>query len=579
MMWASGTVQGFTPAIGGIEMFQPVVQRLRNELRNLRFVLTGGVFDSLIATLRTAAAAAHADSGQALTAICKATVDAVGCDRASIFIVDRGKFRARANFGNPPDVAAVFMRHSTRLDDPLIVAAMSRGGRIVVNDVDASDIVNRATARRARIRAIAIALMYESSGRDPIGFMTLEFNERRGRITPFFSRLLESSARIVEVVIANERAALARAALEARVRELENVESIARMCGGIAHDVNNALTVIVGNAELMERSMPREQEHLDAYRQLTVAVSHATTLTRNLLAFGHLAMGRAEVIDVNDAIRRLEPLLSSYVSPNLVVVYSLEARCAFVDIDPGQLEQVLINLVSNAADALGDAGTIDIGTANEGGWVRIWIHDDGPGFAPGEFVRAVEPFYSTKDAGGHSGIGLATVTAIVRSAKGRIEHVAAGSGARIEIRLPRSESTPTLEREDPTGALPDFDWSSLRVMVVDDHPNVLAVAANAMRRRGCNVRTAGGGVEALQLLEVDRDVDLLITDIMMPGMDGGELARRVRAMSPFVRVVYMSGFAEPDLLDETLADDQATLIFKPFTADQLLMRAYQTIAG
>ncbi len=558
------------------DMTASMFEWLRGEVRNLRFVLLGGVVESMTDTMQ--AAAAHSDVDDALTAICESTARAVGCDRVSIFLSDGSRHRARYNYGNPPEIAARFPRHSVRLDDPLLTAAAERGGCVVVNDVTQSDLVYRPTAKRASIRAIAVALMFDRVADDEVvGFVTLEFNERRGRITPLYARLLQGSARIAEILVANDRAAAARAKLETRLQELENVESIARMCGGIAHDVNNALTVIVGNAEFLERSMPRGAEQLEAYRQLTVAVSHATSLARNLLAFGHLTMGRPEVIDLNDEVRRLEPLLISYVPPELSVVYRLEAENGFVDIDPGQLEQVLINLLGNAADASAGAGQVEIGTRDVGDHVVLSVTDEGPGFGAGEFERALEPFYSTKDSEGHSGIGLATVSAIVKSAHGSIGESSDGDGARIEVTLPRSQAKPEPRAAGDRDEVPDFDWSAMKVLVVDDHPNVLHVAANIMRRRGCNVRVAQGGEAALELLAVDPDLDLLITDIRMPGMDGGELARRVRGLAPFVGVVYMSGFAEPDVLDRTMADDAAALIFKPFTADQLLMRAYQSL--
>ncbi len=380
------------------------------------------------------------------------------------------------------------------------------------------------------------------------------------------------------------------AKLRSRVKELEQLELVARLAGGVAHDVNNALTVIMGNAEYIQRALPLTGELDKAYQQMLFAVDHASSLARNLLALGRRAVDQVQLVEIDRAIHAAEPRFSSYLGPEIKLHLLPGAPGAAVEIDPSQLEQCLINLLLNAKEAMEGCGNVRLGTSlvtaddqpwrglpGDGTWLRICVADEGPGVAPDLVARIREPFFTGKNLQMHSGIGLATVDLIVRRFGGTFTlRSEPGAGTSAIIQLPALPAKKTDSVNIDAEEVPS-DWGGVKVMVVDDHQPIRELTAAIFREYGCTVLEADSGEQALSLAGDEQDVDLLVSDVMMPGMDGPELAQRMREQIPHLRAMFISGYADGKVMADYLRQNKDSFLGKPYTRAQLIARAYECL--
>jgi signal transduction histidine kinase/CheY-like chemotaxis protein len=381
-----------------------------------------------------------------------------------------------------------------------------------------------------------------------------------------------------------------RERLHSQLAHAQRVESIGRLAGGIAHDFNNLLTGILGNVSFALHDLapgnPLREPLEDAQR----AGHSAAKLTQQLLAFGRKQLVRPRVVDPNRAVAGIEKMLRRLLGEDVVLEVTLRPDAGRVCIDPGQLEQVLVNLAVNARQAMPGGGRLFIETAwrrldaegargepdlSPGDYVAITVRDTGPGMSPEVLQRLFEPFFTTKEKG--TGLGLAMVHGIVKQGGGAISVASGeGKGASFEVLLPRTlapeESLPTT-----SGGTPPRGGSE-SILVVEDDALVRELAVKALRRLGYTVVPCADGEEALVAFAGPAaGVDLVVTDVVMPGIDGWALADRLAAARPGLRILFTSGYAETTVADRGPLRPDVQLIAKPYTPEALAAKVRELL--
>ncbi|MGE3956652.1 MAG: PAS domain S-box protein [Vicinamibacterales bacterium] len=362
-----------------------------------------------------------------------------------------------------------------------------------------------------------------------------------------------------------------RVELEDRLRQSQKLEAIGLLAGGIAHDFNNLLTVIGGNADLL-RYHADTGEAGKLLAEIRATVDRATALTRGLLAFSRAQVMAPRTVAVNDVLRRMAGLLARLIGEDVRCEYDLAETAGFVRVDDGQFEQVMLNLAVNARDAMPAGGRLVVSTAREeidgshpdlqpGPHVRIAVTDTGVGMAPEVAARIFEPFFTTKGAGRGTGLGLSTAFGVVKQSGGHIEvQSEPGLGATFAIYLPQVSPPPVPSVEPTVEAVPRRGHET--VLLVEDEDSVRKLARLALERNGYTVLAAGNAASALDVARTQR-VDLLVTDVVMPGMRGPDLAQALRGIFPTLKVLFVSGYVQ-DAADRAGVSG-SNFLMKPFT--------------
>jgi len=381
--------------------------------------------------------------------------------------------------------------------------------------------------------------------------------------------------------------------LESQMRHATKMQAVGQLAGGLAHDFNNILTAIIGHCDLMlMRHGPGDIDRHDA-DQIRQNANRAADLIRQLLAFSRQQTLRTRVVAIDDVVGEMSHLLRRLLGDTVRFEVVQGASLAPVRVDPGQIEQVLVNLAVNARDAMPGGGTLTIAThmviaadvASLGhavmpvtDYVAITVEDSGSGI-PTEIIGNVfDPFFTTKDFGKGTGLGLAIAYGIVKQSNGFIfVDSSLGRGTRFNIYLPAAIGAPAEVRAAPASAALE-GWGHGTILLVEDDAMVRAVAARALTRSGYDVLTAAGGEEALGMLGDRVDVDLLITDVVMLGMDGPTLVARARAAQPDLRALFISGYAEEEVRMR-VDDPGIPLIRKPFSVQELSVAVRTRLAA
>ncbi len=366
------------------------------------------------------------------------------------------------------------------------------------------------------------------------------------------------------------------------------MESIGRLAGGIAHDFNNLLTAILGYVDLMQGSLSEQDPIARHALQIRRSAERASLLTRQLLAFSRKQFLQPRIIDLNAVVEESNQMLRRLISEHIELSASLDPRLLRIKVDPAQLQQVLLNLAVNARDAMPKGGTLGIVTANvdlparalggapdfeAGPYVMLAVSDTGVGMDTNTRARIFEPFFTTKRIGEGTGLGLSTVYGIVRQSGGHIQvDSERGRGSRFTIYFPAVSDAAEAPR--PETVLTDGPIGRETLLLVEDDPMVRSLAVEALKLKGYRVLDAGDGREALRLAQGAGDIDLLITDVVMPRMTGRELADKLRTTAPLLRVLFMSGY--PGSLGEQLGRN-VDLLEKPFTSLTLVSRVRQAL--
>ncbi|HET6437939.1 MAG TPA: PAS domain S-box protein [Anaeromyxobacter sp.] len=389
----------------------------------------------------------------------------------------------------------------------------------------------------------------------------------------------------VQAVVVNSRDVTAARALEEQFRQAQKLESVGRLAGGVAHDFNNLLTVILSCSEaLQEKVDPRDAEARDDLDEIHAAGTRARDLTRQLLAFARKQVIAPVPLALNEAVARNQKMLARLLGEDVSLEVHLEPQPWTMYADPGQVEQVLMNLAVNARDAMPKGGSLIMRTGNvrvteqdaghdegsrPGEWVELLVRDTGVGMPPEVQAHLFEPFFTTKEQGKGTGLGLATVYGIVSQAGGHI-HVESepGCGSTFRIRFPRSREATA---PAPTIAPLRSTRGSERILVVEDDSLVRGVLVRVLTGSGYDITVIGHPRQALELAEDElRRVKLLVTDVVMPEIDGQALARELTLRHPCLRVLYLSGYTRDAISERSALDSGAEFLAKPFTRSALL---------
>jgi len=382
-----------------------------------------------------------------------------------------------------------------------------------------------------------------------------------------------------------------RIEVEERHRQSQKMEAIGQLAGGIAHDFNNLLTAIHGYSEMLAEALEPGSPHLNDVREIRRAADRATALTRQLLAFSRNQILEPRILDLRESLHSMESMLSRLIGEAIEVVVRTPRDVGHVKADPGQIEQVILNLALNARDAMPNGGTLIVELANAeldetyarrhggaapGRYVRLSVSDTGTGMDAATVARIFDPFFTTKAQGRGTGLGLSTVYGIVKQSGGNIwVYSEPGRGTTFKVYLPRvDEPADVMPSESAEG---DHTGAET-VLVVEDELAVRELVRKVLERSGYRVLVASTPHEAMQVVaEHSESIDLLMSDVVLPQMGGPALAAQVNAQAPNLRVLYMSGYTDDAIVHHGVLDPGTPFLQKPFTARALTKKVKEVL--
>jgi len=373
-------------------------------------------------------------------------------------------------------------------------------------------------------------------------------------------------------------------ALEVQLVQAQRMEAVGRLAGGIAHDFNNILTAISGFAELAAAELPEDHSVAPDIAQILRASDRAAALTKELLAFGRRQVMQAKLLSLNDILDGLTPMLGRLIGEDVELVVDKDPEQGLTMADRAQLEQVIVNLAVNARDAMPDGGRLTLATSNialdvadarmhlgatAGPYVRLTVTDTGVGMTPEVMEHIFEPFYTTKERGKGTGLGLSTVIGIVSQSLGYVDVTSEPNvGSTFTVNLPRFRGDSPPAESVTSGVRVKGGLET--ILVAEDEDAVREFVQRVLSGAGYRVVTAPNGAKALEAAAVLPRLDLLFTDVVMPGLTGVQLAEALAAVRPNLAIVYASGYAEESVLRAALDTDHMPFLAKPFTADALI---------
>ncbi|HYR68660.1 MAG TPA: ATP-binding protein, partial [Candidatus Dormibacteraeota bacterium] len=383
-----------------------------------------------------------------------------------------------------------------------------------------------------------------------------------------------------------------RISLEEQFRHAQKMEAVGQLAGGVAHDFNNILTAVIGYADLLLSRMSKNDPSRPAVEEIHKGGERAASLTRQLLAFSRRAATQPRIVDLNAAVRNLEPMVRRLADERIRFELRLSETIRSVRIDPTQLEQVIVNLVVNARDAMPEGGVISIQTdslelaaaqdqanfgLDSGSYVRLRVGDTGGGIAPEVMQHIFEPFFTTKAPGRGTGLGLATVYGIVRQHGGCVRvDSELGHGTEFEILLPQIAALEQAAAPEPQVA--DFPGGTETVLLVEDDPSLLLLARESLSELGYRVLAVSSASEALRVLDRETArIGILVTDVVMPGMGGRELGERVKRDFPGLPILFVSGYTRDAGLTQGSERSGVQFLEKPYTALALARKVREVL--
>lgn len=397
---------------------------------------------------------------------------------------------------------------------------------------------------------------------------------------------------VVRDISERKQAEEAQAKLGEQLRQAQKMESIGRLAGGLAHDFNNLLTVIQGYCGLMQVQISSESPLFEDLKQIQRASERATALTRQLLAFSRKQIMASTTLDLNNLVTNLRKMLERLIGEDILLSTVLQPELWTITADPGQIEQVIMNLAVNARDAMPTGGMLTIETSNIlldenylrthleapiGPCVMLAVTDTGCGMDESTQALIFEPFFTTKEPGKGTGLGLATVYGIIKQSGGDIMvYSEPGHGATFKIYLPAGETSAKGLAVAPANLA--IRGGNETILLVEDEEGVRKLARTALQGKGYTILEAGHGSEALSLFEQHQGlVDLLVTDVVMPQISGRELAEQLKAFQPQLKVLFMSGYTDDSIVRHGLLAAKVDYLSKPFALDTLASKVREVL--
>jgi len=435
-------------------------------------------------------------------------------------------------------------------------------------------------------------LAFIAGGYQVVDAETHEFDKRQRRLV-FLNTLvgIVEHGKLIRVW-GLQRDVTERIQLEEEARQVRRMETAGRLAGGIAHDFNNLLTAILGTSDILLQSLDPQSEHHADVEEIKRAATRAAGLTHQLLAFSRRQVLQPKVLDLNELVRGVESLLRRLIGEHIQLSTRPAQGLWPVRADPGQLEQVIVNLCVNARDAMPTGGALVVETANihltdppdgpetviqPGRYVQLTVTDNGVGMDSDTRLHLFEPFFTTKEPGKGTGLGLATVYGIIKQSGGYIfVDSAPGEGSRFRVYLPQVEG----ETERPAIQVPAPPTPTGRetILLVEDEESVRRLGRRILEGAGYRILEAADGAEALAVAEAwQGEFDLIVTDVIMPEMSGQELSTRLRERSPNLRILYVSGYTDDTILQHGQLLPNTGFLQKPFTPTSLLQRVQEVL--
>ena len=490
----------------------------------------------------------------------------------------RSEARFRAIVESSSDVMLLLSRHGVVLyasrswcEDCLTAGWEGR---------DLASLVEPADAPRVRTLVESAAARPEESHRAELRLRTA-----RG-VARVFEALASSRLEDpeLEAIVVTCRDVTERRSLEEQFLQVQKMDAVGRLAGGVAHDFNNLLSVILGYTSMLLESAPADHEDTADLREIHQAAGRAAELTRQLLAFSRKQVFELKLLDLNAVVTSMSRLLRALLGEDIELVLELDPTSGHVRADATQLEQVVLNLVVNARDAMPRGGRLSIETAArdlgeqgsatldlpQGRYVLLSVRDEGEGMDAETRARIFEPFFTTKDVGKGTGLGLSTVFGIVRQSGGTVAvDSEPGQGSTFRVYLPRAEVGAETAAAKDCGPVSSSGPGT--ILLVEDEEQVRRLALTILRRAGFRVLEAEGPTQALALAEAYTGrIDLVLTDVVMPEMNGREFVQALAPKLPDVRVLYMSGYTERAIVHRGVLEPGIAFLQKPVTPDRLL---------
>jgi signal transduction histidine kinase/ActR/RegA family two-component response regulator len=383
-----------------------------------------------------------------------------------------------------------------------------------------------------------------------------------------------------------------RRSLEQELRQVQKIEGVGQLAGGIAHEFNNYLGVILGYSEFLVEEAGTNGSLRRAVAEIKAATQRAASLTRQLLAFSRKQVLEPAILDLNQVIWEAHKLLRRLVPANIEIVPVLDPALERVKADPGQIQQILINLLINARDAMPQGGKVTIETANTdldesycaqhpgirpGTHILLTVRDTGCGMEAETRSHIFEPFFTTKEQGKGTGLGLSTIYGIVKQSGGHIDFESSlGKGTVFRIYLPRAEAQ--VEQSEPTVTQPEGPAGSATILVVEDETALRRLICLSLERRGYKVLAAKDGAEAIEICQRSpSQIHLVLSDVMMPHVNGLQLRERAATLCPDAKFLFMSGYSEE--IVENLWAQGCAFLEKPFLPDELVGKVRELLKG
>lgn len=389
-----------------------------------------------------------------------------------------------------------------------------------------------------------------------------------------------------EILVRSIRYAIERRQSELKIRQSQRMEAIGQLAGGVAHDFNNLLTVILGYSELALGDLDTRETVKSALEEVQKAGESASALTRQLLAFSRTSVWSPQSLDINQLLKDMQKMLMRVISKSVNIDFQLAPDLEAVRADRGQIEQIVLNLAINGRDAMPTGGTLTLSTQqidlestseiplSPGNYIQVCVSDTGTGIAPELVGRIFDPFFTTKESGKGTGLGLSTVHGIVEEMDGYIDvYSNVGEGSTFSVFLPvcqefesRQDTVSTAQQAKEYTPL-----TQKTIMVVDDDPNICEMLSTILTKNGFEIVASSKPQEAISVFkERGREIDLLLTDIVMPGINGVELYRQLASMRPDLPVLFMSGYSMGMLTEQQIEMPELHILQKPFTPSRLI---------